>query len=46
VGFHFLQAFWYRLLVDVNVWEFRRAVGSATTEEKRAFLKSDWGISG
>jgi glycosyltransferase involved in cell wall biosynthesis len=44
--FHFLQAFWYRLLVDVNVWEFRRAVGTATSEAQRAFLKDDWGISG
>jgi glycosyltransferase involved in cell wall biosynthesis len=44
--FHFLQAFWYRLLVDVNVWEFRHEVGNATPDEQRAFLKSRWGISG
>jgi glycosyltransferase involved in cell wall biosynthesis len=44
--FHFLQAFWYRLLVDVNVWEFRHAVGKATKEEQRAFLREKWGISG
>jgi len=44
--FHFLQGFWYRLLVDVNVWEFRHAVGNATPDEQRAFLKERWGISG
>lgn len=44
--FHVLQAFWYRLLVDVNVWEFRRAVGQATAEAQRAFIREEWKISG
>jgi hypothetical protein len=43
--FHFLQAFWYRLLVDVNVWEFRRAVGRASPDAQRTFLQNEWKIS-
>lgn len=42
--FHFLQGFWYRLLVDVNVWEFKRAVGHKGPEYQREFVRSVWGI--
>jgi len=44
--FHFLQGFWYRLIVDVNVWEFRRQVGKADPEEQRSFLAEEWKILG
>lgn len=42
--FHFLQAAWYRTLVDVNVREFEDAVGASSSEGQRAFLKEKWGI--
>lgn len=42
--FHFLQAAWYRVLVDVNVREFEDAVGRASRERKLAFLAERWGV--
>lgn len=42
--FHFLQAAWYRTLVDVNVMEFEDAVGAASPEEQRKFLSERWSI--
>lgn len=42
--FHFLQAAWYRLLVDVNVREFEDAVGRAPREQKLAFLRERWNV--
>jgi hypothetical protein len=30
--FHFLQAFWFRLLVDINLDELSRSTGGATTQ--------------
>ena len=42
--FHFLQAAWYRLLVDVNVREFEDAVGQAPREQKLAFLRQRWNV--
>ncbi len=42
--FHFLQAAWYRTLVDVNVKEFRREVGEASREKKLEFLEKRWNV--
>jgi glycosyltransferase involved in cell wall biosynthesis len=42
--FHFLQAAWYRTLVDVMVGEFEDAVGEASREEQVRFLRERWGI--
>lgn len=42
--FHFLQAAWYRSLVDVNVREFEEAVGGATRESQQRFVVERWGI--
>lgn len=42
--FHFLQAAWYRTLVDVNVRDFRRQVGHASRPEMLAFLESRWNV--
>ncbi len=42
--FHFLQAFWYRLLVDVNVWEFKKNVGAAGRQAQLDFLKTEWRV--
>lgn len=42
--FHFLQAAWYRTLVDVNVREFRKQVGRASREEKLEFLEKRWNV--
>lgn len=43
--FHFLQAAWYRTLVDINVREFEDSVGEAGNDEKLQFLKERWKIS-
>lgn len=42
--FHFLQAAWYRTLVDVNVREFEDAVGLASSEQKLRFLRERWNV--
>lgn len=42
--FHFLQAAWYRMLVDVNVLEFEDAVGRASREQKLEFLRERWNV--
>jgi glycosyltransferase involved in cell wall biosynthesis len=42
--FHFLQAAWYRMLVDVNVLEFEDAVGRASRERKLEFLRERWNV--
>jgi glycosyltransferase involved in cell wall biosynthesis len=42
--FHFLQAGWYRMLVDVNVLEFEDAVGRASREQKLDFLRERWNV--
>lgn len=41
--FHYLQGFWYRFLVDVNIWECERACDSPEGVEK--FISEKWGIS-
>jgi len=43
-AFHFLQAAWYRMLVDVNVREFEDAVGRASREQKLEFLRHRWNV--
>jgi glycosyltransferase involved in cell wall biosynthesis len=43
--FHFLQGFWYRLLVDINVWEFKKEVGNENLQAKGDYLRKKWGIS-
>jgi hypothetical protein len=42
--FHFLQAAWYRMLVDVNVIEFEDAVGQAPRQQKLEFLRVRWNV--
>ncbi len=38
--FHFLQGFWYRLLVDVHLWDLRRAGGEAAASDQRVHRRS------
>jgi len=42
--FHFLQAAWYRMLVDVNVIEFEDAVGNASRQQQIEFLRERWNV--
>lgn len=42
--FHFLQAAWYRTLVDVNVREFQDAVGSAGPKEQIQYMLDRWNV--
>jgi glycosyltransferase involved in cell wall biosynthesis len=43
--FHFMQGYWYRLLVDVNVQEFQQKLhGQETKEDIMALLKTDYNI--
>ncbi|WP_343308188.1 glycosyltransferase family 2 protein [Chitinophaga niabensis] len=44
--FHFMQGYWYRLLVDVNMKEFEDKLNGDTSKEKlKALLRSDYNIS-
>lgn len=43
--FHFMQGYWYRLLVDVNVQEFEQQLkGSESREDIMALLKQHYNI--
>ena len=43
--FHFMQGYWYRLLVDVNLQEFERKLDGDIRKEKLiAVLKNDYNI--
>ncbi|MDR6567278.1 Glycosyltransferase involved in cell wall bisynthesis [Chitinophaga ginsengisegetis] len=43
--FHFMQGYWYRLLVDVNVQEFQQKLdGNESREDIMALLKQDYNI--
>jgi len=42
--FHFMQGFWYRLLVDINVWEFENLCRNSLPEEQKLFVQSVWNI--
>lgn len=43
--FHFMQGYWYRLLVDVNLQEFERKLNGDTSKEKLVtLLKTDYNI--
>jgi glycosyltransferase involved in cell wall biosynthesis len=43
--FHFMQGYWYRLLVDVNLQEFERKLeGNTSKENLIAILKRDYNI--
>ncbi len=43
--FHFMQGYWYRLLVDVNFNEFERKLNGDTGKERMiALLKDDYNI--
>ena len=43
--FHFMQGYWYRLLVDVNVQEFQQKLkGDESREDIMALLKQDYNI--
>lgn len=43
--FHFMQGYWYRLLVDVNVQEFEEKLnGNSSREQLVALLKRDYNI--
>jgi glycosyltransferase involved in cell wall biosynthesis len=43
--FHFMQGYWYRLLVDVNLQEFERKLNGDTSKEKLvSLLKTDYNI--
>lgn len=43
--FHFMQGYWYRLLVDVNFQEFEKKLNGDTSREKLvALLKTDYNI--
>lgn len=44
--FHFMQGYWYRLLVDVNLKEFEEKLQGDTSREKLiALLKTDYNIA-
>ncbi|WP_343704415.1 glycosyltransferase family 2 protein [Chitinophaga sp.] len=44
--FHFMQGYWYRLLVDVNVKEFEEKLQGDTSREKMIeLLKKDYNIA-
>ncbi|TWI88737.1 glycosyltransferase family 2 protein [Chitinophaga japonensis] len=44
--FHFMQGYWYRLLVDINVEEFERKLNGDKSREKLVeILKRDYNIS-
>ena len=44
--FHFMQGYWYRLLVDVNVKEFEQKLeGDASKERLKEILKTDYNIA-
>ena len=43
--YHLLQGFWYRFLVDVRLWELRRAIRSCASREDRiAALRAATGL--
>ncbi|MGL4630235.1 MAG: glycosyltransferase family 2 protein [Leadbetterella sp.] len=42
-GFHVLQGFWYRFLVDINIYEVKRNCGKDTQEIKQ-FVLQEWKI--
>jgi len=42
--FHFLQGFWYRLMVDVCMWEFEKATKDLNRKGKAAWILENWGI--
>lgn len=42
--FHFMQGFWYRLLVDINLWEFKLANMNKSADEMREYLAKNWSI--
>jgi glycosyltransferase involved in cell wall biosynthesis len=42
--FHFLQGFWYRLMVDVNVWEFEKATEGMDSAQRAWYIRDKWGI--
>lgn len=43
--FHFMQGYWYRLLVDVNVQEFQQKLhGNESREDIKAILEQDYNI--
>jgi hypothetical protein len=43
--FHFMQGYWYRLLVDVNLEEFERKLkGDKGKDKMLAVLKEDYNI--
>lgn len=43
--FHFMQGFWYRLLVDVNVWEFERQCNEFDGPSMVVYIEKKWGIT-
>jgi len=43
--FHFMQGFWYRLLVDINVWEFEKETKGMNSDEIRNVIIQKWNIS-
>lgn len=42
--FHFMQGFWYRLLVDINVWEFEKQNSHKSAQQMCDFLSENWNI--
>lgn len=43
--FHFLQGFWYRLIVDINIWEFSRDTEGYSKDEMLEYLRYHWNIN-
>lgn len=44
--FHFMQGYWYRLLVDVNVKEFEQKLNGDTDKERlKEILRTDYNIA-
>jgi glycosyltransferase involved in cell wall biosynthesis len=41
--FHFLQGFWYRMIVDINVWEANQQI-KINKRKPKEFIESEWKI--